>query len=252
MGPAFRLPWRIFRTSKRGHTEAECEDAWAFNPRAGRFAIADGASESSYSGLWAKLLAETFVAANRPWGGFDWLDGPRLLWSAEVDGQQLEWYGEMKREQGAYSTLLGLGLQQPTGDHAGRWQALAVGDSCLIRVRNGDRAFPLTKAVDFNNQPQLLGSRPGPSPELAIARGTSEPGDRLLLMTDALAHWFLLDCEKKGRPWMDVERLLTERQAEGAFAVWVDKLRDRGELRNDDVTLLVVGPMPNPKTVSKE
>ena len=33
------LPWRVFRTPKRGHTDAEYEDAWAANPRVGRFAV---------------------------------------------------------------------------------------------------------------------------------------------------------------------------------------------------------------------
>jgi hypothetical protein len=258
MGSASLLPWRAFWTPKRGHSDAEYEDAWAADPLAGRFAVADGASESSYAGLWAKLLAETFVATSRPWDGLDWLDGPRRRWSAEVDGQEMEWYAEMKRDQGAYATLLGLAVQFSPRGKPRHWQALAVGDSCLVRVRGGEppRSFPLTKAADFGNQPRLLGSRPSPDGSPAdpplLSRGDCKAGDRLFLMTDAFAQWFMHRCETKHHPWEDLGRLLAAPKSEKAFPAWVEKLRDRGDLRNDDVTLLAVGPIPKTTEIAKE
>ena len=80
------LRWRALRAPKHGHTDAEYEDAWAAYPEAGRFAVADGASESSSAGLWARLLTEEFVAARRPWDLADWLDAARGRWSTEVTG----------------------------------------------------------------------------------------------------------------------------------------------------------------------
>jgi Protein phosphatase 2C len=238
------LPWRALRTPKRGHTDAEYEDAWAANPQAGRFAVADGASETSYAELWARFLAESFVAARQPWETQDWLSGPRQRWSAAVDGLDLPWYGEMKREQGAFATLLGLAVRSPAPHQPGRWRALAVGDSCLVRCRNGQRprSFPLSKSAEFGNQPRLLGSRPGLTPAPALASGSCRPGDRLFLMTDALAQWFLLRCEKHRRPWNHFQRLLAE--PDEAFAAWIEKRRDHDDLRNDDVTLLAIGPIP--------
>jgi Protein phosphatase 2C len=248
------LPWRAFRTPKRGHTDAEYEDAWAANPRVGRFAVADGASESSYAGLWASLLAKTFVAVRRPWDGLDWMDGPRRRWSAMVDDRELAWYGEMKREQGAFATLLGVGVRLPGPGRSGRWQALAVGDSCLVRIRDGQtpRAFPVSRAADFDNQPHLLGSRPGPGPAPVLSRGVCRPGDRLFLMTDALAQWFLLRCESNRRPWDDLGRLLARPESDGDFPGWVEERRDGDGLRNDDVTLLAIGPIPEARELSKE
>jgi protein phosphatase 2C-like protein len=254
MVSASPLPWHALRTPKRGHTEAEYEDAWAANARAGRFAVADGASESSYAGLWANLLAETFVAARRPLDGLDWLDDPRRRWSAAVDGRELAWYAEIKRTQGAFATLLGVAVRPAAPGRPGRWQALAIGDSCLVRVRDGGtpRAFPLSKAADFSNQPALLGSRPGPAPAPVLSRGACRPGDRLFLMTDALAQWFLLRSESNRRPWEDLARLLADPKPGGAFAAWVAEHRDGGDLRNDDVTLLAIGPFPATADVSKE
>jgi hypothetical protein len=153
----------------------------------------------------------------------------------------------MKREQGAHATLLGVAVRPPAAGEPGRWRALAVGDSCLFRVRHGfqPRAFPLTKAADFGNQPRLLPSRPAKT-QLAptFDRGACEAGDRLLLMTDALAQWFLQACEGKRQPWVDLDRLLCSPKRNTLFPTWIEQRRDKGDLRNDDVTLLAVGPMP--------
>src|SRR5262245_4614002 len=113
------LRWRGFRLPKRGNTPDEYEDALAGDPAAGRFAVADGASESAFAGEWARLLAEGFVRAAGPWEG--WLPGARARWAAEAGGRPMAWYEEAKFQEGAFATLLGL--------HAGRrrWHAWAVG-----------------------------------------------------------------------------------------------------------------------------
>ena len=66
--------------------------------------------------------------------------------------------------------------------------------------------------------------------------GDLATNDRLLLMTDALAHWFLVEAEMGRRPWAALARLTTPEQ----FAAFIDCLRAGGALRNDDVTLVNV------------
>src|SRR5437899_2563588 len=100
------LRWRALCASKRGHTREECEDAWAVDAAPGRFAVADGASEGAFSSLWARLLANGFVAAPRPRDLGDWLHQAQQRWSSEVMELELPWYGEMKRQEGAFATLL--------------------------------------------------------------------------------------------------------------------------------------------------
>src|SRR5205809_929272 len=107
------LRWTVLCLPKRGHTEDEYEDAWAADPARGYFAVADGASETSFAGRWAQLLTEGFLTAARPPDLADWLTAPRRRWSAEVMGLELPWYAEMKREQGAFATLLGVGVRRP-------------------------------------------------------------------------------------------------------------------------------------------
>ena len=167
MLPADSTPrWGVLCLPKRGNTEDEYEDAWAVDPARGRFAVADGASETSFAGRWAQLLTEAFLAADDPRAVVEWLAAPRRLWAAEVMGLELPWYAEMKREQGAFATFLGVQVRLPAPKRPGKWRAVAVGDSCVIRVRKSGQigSFPIGKSADFGNQPRLIGSRGGAAP----------------------------------------------------------------------------------------
>jgi hypothetical protein len=245
------LRWQAFHTHKRGNTADEYEDAFAGDPARARFAVADGASESSFVATWAKLLVEGFVAAaGRPWRELDWLAPARQHWAADVDGRPLPWYAEEKREQGAFATLLGVAFGKGrTKTDANIWRALAVGDSCVFCLRGGKLrpSFPLKRSADFGNLPALLGSRgrPADTPRpVRRARGKWRPGDRFLLMTDALAEWTLRRNEENQQPIADVEELLAESAPQDAFAGWLEEQRDHHGLRNDDVTLVIVDLSP--------
>jgi hypothetical protein len=237
-GPALR--WQPFRLPRRGHTADEYEDAFAGDDQAGRFAVADGASESSFAAAWARLLVEEYVRTPGLWS--TWLPTVRQRWADGLSGRALPWYAEAKAEEGAYATLLGVRLDL----RRRRWFAQAIGDSCLFHVR-GDRllrAFPVARSEEFGNQPALIGSRPPRAesrrPTRYLVSGPWKPEDRLLLMTDALAQWFLQQAEAGGRPWEALEGLATDDD----FARWAEGLRDRKELRNDDLTLLTIRARP--------
>jgi hypothetical protein len=225
---------RALSVPRRGNAADEYEDAFAADAAVGRFALADGASESSFAGLWARLLVEGFV---RPTPG--WLAEARRGWAERVDGRSLPWYAEAKRDDGAFATFLGLVLA------AGRWHAMAVGDTCLFQVR-GERlvtAFPLGNSADFGNRPGLIGSRPPADPGAEAhteGGGEWDAGDRFLLMTDALAQWFLRRHEAGGRPWEEIEDFKFDIGDQTAFADWVDERRRRDGLRNDDVTVVMI------------
>ncbi len=234
------LRWAALSLPRQGNTAAEYEDAWSADSTAGRFAVADGASESAFADLWARLLAEGFVAAERPRDLAGWLGAARGRWSAGVMGLELPWYIEAKRDEGAFATLLGLGVRCPPSGWPARWRAVAVGDSCLMQVR-GDgrvRAFPVGRAADFDNQPPLIGSRGTKVPAARRCSGSLLPGDRLFLMTDALAQWFLGSHESGGRPAEALAALLFAERPQAAFAAWIEGRRTDGALRDDDVTLL--------------
>jgi hypothetical protein len=232
------LDWALFRLPRQGREADECEDAAAASPEQGRFAIADGASESTHAGLWDRLLVESFVAANGADGWHGLLDQARQSWTTAipVPAVDLPWYLEVGQRLGAFATFLGIVIGE------GEWDALATGDSCLFQVRGDELVarFPVDRSGDFGNAPWLIGSRPqsAAAAPMLHRRGVWQSGDRLWLMTDALAHWFLSETEAGRQPWAALGRLVV--QGAGVFRGWIEDQRGLRRLRNDDVTLLAI------------
>ncbi len=237
------LKWQILRVPKRGHKIEEYEDAAAGHGLSGRFAVADGATESAFAGSWARALAEAFVNGPMATSGWAaWLPEVRSRWLNEVGEQELPWYLEEKFEQGAFATLLGLELVPFEG--AWEWKAVAVGDCCLFHVRGKNLlcSFPVEKSTDFGTQPDLLGSRSanGDKPRDQWAKGRAKAGDSFLLMSDALAQCALRRDESKRAPWRELRELLSAVDPQSVFQTWVEASWDSKELKTDDVTLLVI------------
>jgi hypothetical protein len=228
----------IQRLPKCGSTAAEYEDAVAASYRDGppfRFAVADGASESSFARSWAELLAGAYVD-----GGLtpaSWradLVPLQRAWCEAVSRRPLAWHAAAKARAGAFAALAGLTL---TAD--GGWTALAVGDSCVLHER-GDAlrsAFPLARSCEFDRRPVLLSSnaeRNMDAGALACTAGTWAPGDRFYLLSDALACYVLGRVEAG----QSVGAALPFSHRTVRF--WLARQRERRAIRNDDVSLIAV------------
>jgi hypothetical protein len=239
------LCWQSFHLVKAGNAPVDYEDAFAADAGRARFAVADGATEASFAAEWARLLSEGFVAAPKaPWRDLAWLAAARQRWSTKVDAMSLPSYALEKRQQGAFATFVGVAFRAPGRKAPGIWRALAIGDSCLFHIRAGQlkRAFPLSRAEQFGTRPGLVGSRASGfeiGNDRDLAGGCWRGGDRFLLMTDALAQWFLRQSEVGAEPASELVALLTQTDAQAAFAGWVEQRR-REHMRNDDVTMLVI------------
>jgi hypothetical protein len=238
---------------RAGSNVAQYEDAFyprvdgARHARRLRFAVSDGASESMLSGLWADLLVRTWCKARRrrlP----EILELAKGAWEVELAAyledrgrteRPIQWFEEPGLEKGAHATLLGIAFTTAHGHpHAGDWEATAVGDSCLFQVRDGEllSAFPLKASSEFDCAPKLVPSRPADVERVVAAveyeRGDWRSGDTFLLLTDAVAAWFLASYEAGGAPW-DVLAGISPDAAAG----WVGARRADRSLRNDDVTV---------------
>jgi len=226
------LHCRSFAVPKDGHAADECEDALACNNPAGRFAVADGASESIYAGEWARHLCEAYVADPAADGIGPWVGVAQKRWRALVRGRPAPWHVAEKVEDGAFATFLGLRIGA-----GGAWHAVAAGDTCLFVVRGDElrQAFPVRAAAEFGTRPDLIGSRQRGRVRAVVAHGDLTAGDRLWLMTDALAGWFLAEHEAGGAPWRELGLLTAD-----DFAGWVADRRAGGRLKNDDVTLVAL------------
>lgn len=255
-----------FWLPKKGASNSEYEDAFSpevlpgteVNQEYLSVAIADGATETSFSREWANDLVAAYTRKpnsfypyrkNKPLSVLVRELGAHLNGRIEqsLKAPDVPWYAEQKAQQGAFAALLGLTVWENGRDSTdrGTWRAVAIGDCCLFHVRHREllTAFPLTKAAQFNNRPCLLSSRADGNGELSQHHlhqsGQWQEGDELFLMTDALACWFLQRWELRSDPL----ELLDHVRDENHFAELIKQ--ERGErlhdgtplLRNDDVTL---------------
>ena len=236
-----------FTCPKAGNALEEYEDAWSARPVPGtgghRIAIADGATESSFSRLWAALLVECWTRGDsKGLAFFDRLGAARKLWRLRVAGRPLPWYAEEKASLGAFAAFLGLEVDPV----ARTWRAIAIGDCCLFQIDAAKprmrlvHAFPLTHSSEFGSSPYLVGSDPAGSTEIGahvqVRQGLLRDEDLLVAASDTLAAW-LLWREEEGRPvWKWLELGLRGR-------AWFERLVEiarADRLRNDDMTLVRV------------
>src|SRR5262249_44540927 len=160
---------------------------------------------SMFAGEWARELCDSFVADDTKGGKVGlWLDAARGRWQRRIGEQPDVWHITEKLRDGSFATFLGV-ITELSG-LAGRWRAVAIGDSCLFLVGGGRLAcaFPIDRSAAFGTRPHLLGSRGEGEIRFAAAHGDLADGDSLLCMTDALAEWFLAAHEVGRSPWREL------------------------------------------------
>ena len=234
MGSQVRVQHRAFWMPKGGHREDEYEDAFAVQQEPSLpfcAAVADGATETAFARAWAGRLAEGFVtdclgdaaalAVRLP----QW----QAAWASDVRSRSaaLPWYAAAKAREGAFAALLGLVLRQDA-----TWHALAIGDACLFHLRSRHlvgRPWPVETAEAFGNHPTLVSSLPGAASPTQERSGTWRQGDVFLMATDALAAWLI---ERDPASALQL--------TPSTFAEAVRHARTARQMRNDDVTLVVL------------
>ena len=241
---ALLQPAREFWLPKAGNRSDEYEDAYrvvypdrenASDGLIARAAVSDGASESAFAREWANVLTDAFVDRPLDLANIDeeslseWLEISQDDWHEVVPWDRIPWHGEAKARAGAFATLVGLTISAVEDDDSERllWHAIAVGDSCLFVIRDGQlhRSFPLDTSEEFDNYPPLVSSNRAASDgiweDVQSISGESESGDVLILVSDAIACWFLARIEAGEEPL----GVLTEME-ESTWPEWVDEQRD--------------------------
>lgn len=267
MEPLVNAYW----TAKFGTSADEYEDAFAYSVGSRHFAIADGATESSFADRWARSLVQKYSKEPpEPAGGKtplpDWLQPLQKEWHDGIQWDSLPWFAEEKARMGAFATMLGVSFSGAHRKHSGTmrffrkreekvtWRACAVGDSCLFQVRNDALllSFPLTHSEQFQSRPLLLGSNPDANNSVwsavQVAEGDCHTGDLFFALTDAIAKWFLAEVEAGRKPWSTL--LALENPA--AFEAFVQELRGNKSMRNDDTTMLSLQWRKDVLPVSRE
>jgi hypothetical protein len=242
---ALSLDTRHFLMPKNGFEMSECEDVIAIDPTRHRFAIADGATEAFAAQNWARQLAINWVDSDSPILCVDefrsWAAEQGRLLHDSWSGLDLAWYSEEKARNGSFAAFAGVQLEL-AGD-VPSWEAIALGDTCIVQLRNGRlvQALPVSSSDSFNATPWLVPSHRlllGAACEhVAVGRGTVEHGDFLLLLSDAVAAWLFMLFEN-GESGAYFERLLRGNDRELA-ALFTDQ-RHAGRLRDDDIAVISI------------
>ena len=157
-----RFSVATFLAPKQGYEATECEDAVSYNLRKARFSVADGATEGFASRYWARLLVRHWTLSEHPI-----LTAEQLVaWASTLgsrfdlrwQGRKLPWFAEEKARSGAFAAFVGVSFSESRGRL--HWQAVAIGDACLIVRRQGAvvASFPLDDPDRFSSHPILLAS----------------------------------------------------------------------------------------------
>ena len=243
-----------FQVLKAGSNENDCNNAYDYSLEEQRFAIADGWAESFFSHLWAKTLV-TGLVATAPFQFLEseqdlveWLEPIQTAWRKIIEWESPQ-IDSNQAEIGAFSTLLGMQLLAPEpvsllpetkpADEQMRWQAIAVGNSCVFQIRRDhlNYAFPLSRSDQFNNS-MLISSVASKNQQIwrqfHQCQEICYETDLFFLMTSSLAKWFLLEYEAGRKPWAELYYL----ESQNKFQSFIASLRNSGQILNNDVTLL--------------
>ena len=234
------------RVAKHGNSIAECEDAVTVDPRRAVLAVADGASSSFGANVWADTLTKRFVtqppkplsvASFSTWLGEARASSPPPSGTPEGadSGNPNGWWSEQGAREGAYSTIVGAAIM--TDGDARVATIMCLGDSCAFVLTGPHgarvlrRSLPYEDASQFGSHPALLGSmvdRVHDEPSWTTI--PAEPGDVVVLASDAVAEWLLGDPKRFG---------VLDGEAPEAIATRLIGERTDGRIVNDDLTVAV-------------
>lgn len=297
-----------FKLHKRGNAPHEYEDAFKASEDYSRVAVADGATEASFSMEWAGILVDRFIekpvdVLMKNWDKLLAECRDEFYGKIRAAYPNLPWHAELKlEEEGSFSSLVVVNIDTVEQSYS----AFAVGDSCsflleregnllekgffsrqrqfrrkrkklpIVRIdtrikhlksrshrylhcRSQSRklgmnqlkqllssemtrmvdCFPIRHSSEFNNRPLLVGSLKNREcqfikrEKIFLNKGVF----RLYMMTDALALWFMKRIEAGGQlPWEELDRITSNEQ----FEDYIEALRDSREMKNDDVTLVIL------------
>ncbi|WP_254568716.1 protein phosphatase 2C domain-containing protein [Oscillatoria sp. HE19RPO] len=241
---------RRFQIPKQGLTEAECEDKSALSSSEGRLrvAVADGATESLFSDIWAELIVNSYIEKGAELfniGSLQSLTQAFLHTASKLILQMPEtrhWFMYEKLERGSHATFVAAEFYNPE-----TMEVLAVGDSCIFwrNEENGNvEMLPELSAEDFGVFPASICSlqKTWQNLESKIVKQevNLQNGFQVILCTDALACWLVKELKKDLFIWEKLFKLSDSI----SFTNFIESLRSQKEIRNDDVTLVLIHAIP--------
>jgi len=215
-----------------------------------RIAVADGASESIYSGIWAETIVNKYLEYGASLLNQENLEDlqEQFLTHAyqciEEAPDTRQWFLYEKLERGTGATLIALEFSSSrTVD------ILSVGDSCLFWKENYSseqiEMFPELSVQDFGNLPgsicHLSQSWNHLNQCIQQKRLTYTNQFQALICSDAFACWLVRELETNPSIWDDFFKF---EQEQSNFQEFISDLRNKNKIRNDDVAVVTINAVP--------
>jgi len=227
---------------KAGNPEEENDD-WVGARRTGnriRAAVADGATEATFSDLWAESLVTAWLSSTAVDISQAVLSNAREAWASRLPPtDSMPWYAQAKLEEGSFAALAGVEVRIRRG--RAYWTASIVGDCEMFLLKRSRRlwlrrAEPAKLAGEFGYHPELLATSTQASRHTAprTFNGRVRAPFELWIASDAFAEACLSAYERSEPSWDYWSAAL---ESDQAFRAAVDAARETGELRNDDTTV---------------
>lgn len=235
LAPVADASFDVLTLPKIGAGDDENEDSVAIDAARAMVVMSDGASSSFASRLWSRALVDVGVtlrvaADQRTVQAV--VDRAASKWHEHHVAEPVPWWAEEGMRRGAFATFLLVQLGVVDGQHC--WDAVAVGDSCVLVLRPSAvgwsrvESFPVKSAAAFGSNPPLVGSVQTTVAGLEHGRGQLQPGDVLLVATDAVSEWAMSHDEAPA--------LLAELDVNALGEVLRGE-REENRMVNDDVTV---------------
>lgn len=242
---------KAFILPKEGTMES-CQDSMAMNLTNGRFAVADGVSNSYCPELVSRLLCKQFVSnAALLWESDDALtmENAKELsnqWEQEVanyestlNGRRLQ-HAIMKRETFKYGASTFAGIQLNPDNKTINYQIL--GDSTLFTIDSEGNVSAITSQIPmsntlelhYDNHPDYIRSDGKQWGKCAIGQTIISRGF-MILMTDGCAEWFAVAYKKNP----DVLNQLWSFEDNNSFEELVVDCRNAGKMEDDLAVIML-------------
>lgn len=243
------LKIRSFKTPKLGLSEKECEDSYALsspNSETVKIAVTDGATESLFSNVWADLLAQNYIDQ-----GSAFLNDLQSI-SDHFINQVTErikqmpdtrhWFMYEKLERGSHATFAGIEFYNDD-----KIKISTIGDSCVFWRYKHDERFemlPELSPEDFGVFPASICNLPQTWKTLSqkeISKElTSTNITQIIICTDSLACWLAKKLISEPSAWEELFKISDCTN----FTNFFTNLREEKEMRNDDITLVLIDVLP--------
>jgi hypothetical protein len=221
-------------------------------------AVADGASRTLFSGLWAQTIVEAAVQGWPELGSRDLLVhtddlratfDPLTRYHVDDAAVQEKWMRDASQTTLVAATVTATEMSVDVS-------SVAVGDSVLMILdkERGTITFPPLTPTDFGRTPELITSRLGEQIDAVRWEGHMTERELLLLATDGAARPLMEVIEEEGTEaaWRRIAKLVDAAHHHGAADADLAAalLGDPSGCFQDDATLLLCAAVPDVADVS--